>query len=394
MRVAVLIAANDLRQRLRDRSAVLIAVVAPLALAAIFALILSDVADGTVTFDYAIVDQDGGIAAELFSSTVLGEFETSGLIELTRADSLEEGERLAKDGHVAATFLIPAGFSDAVVGGRPGRLVVLGNVDLPIAVAVARSIAETYTSEVSAIQLAVATAATAADVSLEPEVVAELGVRAAAAGAPVRVEDTSTISRQLEPTTFFSAGMAVFFLLFVVQFGVSSLLDERRDGTLQRLLVAPVAKTSILTGKFLSSVVLGTVSMAVLAVATSLLLGAHWGNPVGVGLLIIAAVLAATAITALIATLAQDTEQARGMQAIAAVVLGLVGGSFFSIAQAGGLIGTISLLTPHAWFLRGLGDLAGGGDLASVLVPAAVLLGFAAVVGGFAMWRLDRVITP
>ena len=40
MRVALLVAAKDLRQRLRDRSALLVAVVAPLGLAVIFSQLL------------------------------------------------------------------------------------------------------------------------------------------------------------------------------------------------------------------------------------------------------------------------------------------------------------------------------------------------------------------
>ena len=62
--------------------------------------------------------------------------------------------------------------------------------------------------------------------------------------------------------------MAVFFLFFTVQFGVSSILDERRDGTLARMLVAPIRRGAVLGGKLLTSVALGAVSMVVLAVAT------------------------------------------------------------------------------------------------------------------------------
>ena len=36
--------------------------------------------------------------------------------------------------------------------------------------------------------------------------------------------------------------MAVFFLFFTVQFGVTSLLEERNDGTLARLLAAPISR--------------------------------------------------------------------------------------------------------------------------------------------------------
>ena len=86
---------------------------------------------------------------------------------------------------------------------------------------------------------------------------------------PLALADISTASRQLDVATFYAAGMAVFFLFFTVQFGVSSILDERRDGTLARLLAAPIRRGAVLGGKLLTSVVLGAASMAVLAVATT-----------------------------------------------------------------------------------------------------------------------------
>ena len=58
-----------------------------------------------------------------------------------------------------------------------------------------------------------------------------------------RVQDVSADdASELDAATFYAAGMAVFFLFFTVQFGVSSILDERRDGTLARMLVAPVRR--------------------------------------------------------------------------------------------------------------------------------------------------------
>ena len=62
--------------------------------------------------------------------------------------------------------------------------------------------------------------------------------------------------------------MAIFFLFFSVQFGVLSRLEERRDGTLGRILVSPVRPWSVLGGKLLTSLAIGIVSMAVLTVAT------------------------------------------------------------------------------------------------------------------------------
>ena len=51
MRAALLIASKDLRQRARDRSAFMMAIVVPLALAFILSQILGGIGDGPVTFD-------------------------------------------------------------------------------------------------------------------------------------------------------------------------------------------------------------------------------------------------------------------------------------------------------------------------------------------------------
>jgi ABC-2 type transport system permease protein len=108
--------------------------------------------------------------------------------------------------------------------------------------------------------------------------------------------------------------------------------------------------------------------MVVLAVMTHFLLDAHWGDPLGVALLIGAGVVAATAVMALVATLARTPEQAQAWQSMVALVLG---GTFFPVAQAGGLLAAFSLATPSAWFLRGIENLAGGASTAAVAGPVA-----------------------
>ena len=59
MRAALDIATKDLKQRIRDRSALLIAIVAPFVLAVLFSLMLGGI-DQSFHADWAIVDLDGG----------------------------------------------------------------------------------------------------------------------------------------------------------------------------------------------------------------------------------------------------------------------------------------------------------------------------------------------
>jgi ABC-2 type transport system permease protein len=394
MRAAALIAAKDLRERVRDRSALLIGIVVPLVLALVFGVTLKDVSDEDVSFEYALVDEDRGRVSRAFETEVLAGLERDGLVKLVRPGSTEAARELVEDGDVAAAFVLPAGISQAVEQGRPARLEVAADPDAPIGTLVATSIAEGFAAEIGAVQTAIATVAALSGASPSPEEAEALARKAAAEPAPVAVDDLAAERRELEAATFYAAGMAVFFLFFTVQFGVSSLLDERRDGTLRRLAASPIPRWSILGGKLLTSYVLGVASMAVLVVATSFAVGADWGNPLGVALLVACGVLAATAVMALVATLARTPEQAGTWQAVVALVLGMLGGAFFPVARAGGAIETVSLATPHAWFLRGLGELASGAGASAVLPACGAILAFAAVVGGAAFLRLGRLAQP
>jgi len=395
MRATWLICAKDLKARLRDRSAILIGIVVPLGLAFIFNSIFSGISGGSDVISLGVVNADHGAISQQFTSQVLPAVGRSGLIAIHPEASLTQARALAAKGTLFAVIVIPAGFSARVQAGQPASMQVIGNVDDPVSTEVARSIAESFTADLNRIRLSVATVAAgsaqpAGSVPLPPARIQALAAQAAAVAAPVAVSDVSAQTKELNQKSFFAAGMAVFFLFFTVQFGVTSLLEERNDGTLARLLAAPISRASILGAKLLTSFLLGVISMTVLAVATTLLFGATWGNPLGVAVLVVAAILAATGIMALIATLARNAEQAANWQSVVAVILGLLGGTFFPVSQAPGVLSRLTFVAPQAWFLRGLGDLRGG-SISVVWVPALAMLGFAAVAGGLAMTRLRRM---
>jgi ABC-2 type transport system permease protein len=381
VRAALFITAKDLRQRLRDRSSFLVAIVAPLALAFALSVTISGFSAGSSTYKLGLVNLDHGPAANGFVTAA--ESAPVSLHEETQAAA----RRLVKNGKLDGAIVLPSGLSAAFVGGRPVTIDVLGNTNDQVGALVARALSDSYASYARAIGLA----SHALRNYTKP---AQIAASNSSAPPPISITDTSTTRKNLDPKTYYSAGMAVFFLFFVVQFGISSLLDERRDGTLARLLAAPIPRRSILAAKAMTSLALGLTSMIVLAVTTRYALGAHWGNPFGVVVIIICAVLAATAVTALVTTMAKTHEQANAWLSIVSVVLGMLGGSFFPIAQAGGVVAVLSEATPHAWFLSGLQDLSSGEALSSIIEPSIVLLVIAAICGALALTRIRKLIEP
>jgi ABC-2 type transport system permease protein len=382
VRATLLITAKDLRERLRDRSALLVAVVAPLALAFALSVTVSSFSAGSSTYRIGVVNLDRGPAATGFFSAA-----KHAPVRLQKEKNDAMARKRVKDGKLDAAIVLPRGLSATFLGGPAVQIKVLGDPNNQVGTLVARALSDSYASYVRTIQLA----SRALGNATKPLQIAKKGDLL---NSPVSVSDTSTTRRNLEPKTYYAAGMAVFFLFFAVQFGISSLLDERRDGTLARLLAAPIPRRSIIGAKGLTSLAIGLTSMVVLAITTRYALGAHWGDPIGIGVLIVCAVLAATGVTALVTTLAKTHEQANAWLSMVAVILGMLGGSFFPVAQAGGVVSLLSKMTPHAWFLSGLQDLSSGEALSSIVEPSIVLLAIAAACGGLALIRVRRLIEP
>ena len=383
MRDAWTIAAKDLRRRLRDRTAVLVALVLPFGLAYIFSLTLGDVETRGFEATYAVVDRDGTGHLPREFVTVL---EGLDFVTLRPAGSVSQAESLTDDGSIDAAIVFPRGFTEQVQAGRGGSITVLTAPDAPIAGLVAESLATSFASNLDAIGLSVASVA-------DPGAPTDDALVARAQRIPPGAEIRSAAAEDLSASqaTFFAIGMAVFFLFFAVEFGVRGLLEEREEGTLSRLLVAPVSPSSVIGGKALASFVVGLVSTTLLVIATTWLLDARWGEPLGVALLVLGGVLAAVGVTALVATLATTTAQAGAYVSIVAVVGGLLGGTFFPISQAG-LLGSIRFLSPQGWLMEGFQELAYGGALDALVGPLVGVFAIAIATGAIAWIRSRRLV--
>ena len=111
----------------------------------------------------------------------------------------------------------------------------------------------------------------------------------------------------------------------------------------------------------------------------------------------VARVVGATGLraAAVVAAVARTAEQAVAYATAAALVFGLLGGTFFPLSQAPAVLSFFSKLTPHAWFLQGLGDLSAGDGLSVVVIPTLAMLTFFVVtVGIAALVGRGRVLAP
>lgn len=225
---------------------------------------------------------------------------------LNRADL----ERLVDEGEVAAGLHIGIGFSDAVQSAEPSTITVVGDPGSPVATDVAEAIADSFAADLHYVSLATASVLTIDGSAGETDRIAELTSAALAEPVPIDLVSIESEGRGQDLSTYYAVSLSVLFLFFTVQFRVLSLVEEREGGTLDRILMAPIARSAVMVGKMMSSLFVGVLSMVVLVIATTLIGGAEWGDPVAVGVLILVGVMTAIAVAVLVAAVARSAEQA------------------------------------------------------------------------------------
>ena len=392
MRAALDIALKDLRQKVRDRSALLISVVAPFTLAALFSIILGGLDDEDFHARWAYVDLDGGEVAAALDDGPISGLESEGVVDITRYASAEEARAAIEAGEVETAVIVPAGFSAAATSAGGASVELIVDPDAVISGQVARSVLAGFAAEVDAVGLSVATALIADGQLPTADVTAELAERAAATAGLVRVQDFARTSRQAGYATYYAAAMAILFVFLAAQFGIVSIHAERRTGTLARMLAAPLHWWSILTGKLIVSMALALVSLTVIVAGTALFLGATWGDPTAVVALMLAAALSATGVSLLTVSFTKNEEQAGSAIAIVSLTLAVIGGSFFPANQGPELLSQLSLIAPHAWFLDGINDVSTGGDITTAATSILVLTAIGVITGGLGLLRGKRMV--
>lgn len=398
MGAAWTIARKDLKQRLRDRSAYIIGIVAPLGLALVFGFILNPLSSFTFDATYAVADLDGGPVSRQFIDNALSNAPGVKVIEVgteAEATTLVNPEVSALGGtsdedNVDAAIIFPVGFSADVQSERPATIRVIGNQGSETEVGIADALVGGYASELTSVRVAVATVENLIGAQVDR---LATGVEVLQTPNPVTLRDDTASTKQLDGVTFYAAGMAIFFLFFTVQSGVTGLLEERRTGTLARLLSSPITRSSLLAGKLLSAFLVGLASMVVLFLATTFAVDADWGPLLGVTLLVLALIVAALGIVSLIAGFANSAEQATALGSMVGMVLGFLGGTFFDVSQAGGILASLRFASPHGWFMQGLADLRSG-DLAVVVMPVLAMVAFGVVAGAVGVARLRKGLRP
>lgn len=392
-RGARLVAGLQLRRRIRDRSALLQGIVAPIVLAVIITSAFGGGRSFSITI--GVIDLDDGRLGGALVAGAIAPVDESGDggdgsgVELVALDDVASARAAIDDRELPAVIVIPAGFG-ASLAADPLPVEVLVDPGRQLASDVAVAIANQLAAGVDATRIAVTTVVTAdPSLALDPGADA-LVAEVSGTAAPVTL-GASAFGEGFDPITYFAPSMAILFAFLTLGAGARTLIVERREGTLARIRSTPVSDRAVLAGVTASVVVLGLVSFLVVWLVTAVVFGADWGDPLGVLVVILATVLAVAGISTLVTGLARTEAQADGMSSVLGFGFALIGGGFLSPGDLPDLLARIALITPNRWALDAFAELsAGAAGVSAVVAPVLVLASIGLVTGALGL-RLVRL---
>ena len=179
---------------------------------------------------------------------------------------------------------------------------------------------------------------------------------------------------------YMAASMAILFMMFSMTSSTRTILTEREEGTLPRMLVSPTHSAGVLAGKMLGAYLNGLLQMLVLILAGRLLFGINWGNPLGVLLVTLTLVGAACGWGLLVASFARSPGQASAIGMAINLTFAALAGNFLPRTSYPLIIQKIGLVTPNAWGIESYSQLINGAALSEVWGSIFALLGMTLIL--------------
>jgi ABC-2 type transport system permease protein len=410
MRRLLLVLATDVRRHLKSPVAILIYMAIPMVMTALIGLIFAPRTEGTELppIRVLLVDYDKGIASKL----LLGAFDADQMkkmFEVTVTDEAE-GRKRMKKGRASAMVVIPEKFTLDLLDAKTTTLTVVKNPAEQFLPDVVEELVNTVAVMLSGVVQAFAAEAKGIRIMLDAPVDAipwaalgpQLGQAQKKMVAAGKVLDPLLLGLKEEETKAAGAktrftqrdifsimlpGMAIMFLLFIVQTLMRDIISEREDGKLRRMMTTPLRPLELIGARLFGGWVMGIAVLLVMVAVGTLIFRAHWG-PFGAFLLLGAAASFWTAaFFGLFHALVRNRNQAGALGAPVILAFSLFGGSMMNPEAMPKAFLAVGIATPNRWFIDGAALVRDGKfPVASLLV----LVGSGLVLAALAVPALRR----
>jgi len=200
-------------------------------------------------------------------------------------------------------------------------------------------------------------------------------------GGEIRAKRPTSVEQNVPAYTIFGVFLIVLTL-------AKSLMREKTEGTLPRLMAAPLSKAVFLVGKLLPYYLVNLIQIGLMFLVGIVVFKMTTGHIHALLLVSCGLAAAANGLGLLVAAAGKTEAQVETLAVLLAVTLAALGGMMVPSFIMPGFLQTIAWITPHAWALSGYQDIIVRGlSISEILPETFVLIGFGVVFFSAALFR-------
>jgi ABC-2 type transport system permease protein len=384
------IATREVRSYLQDRADLAFSLLLPIA---IFALMYGAFSGQTLfNGTVYVVNQDGdGVHAQRLIERLSGkEGLQVSLLELEDANArLERSD-------ILVVAIIPEGFSAQLDSGWPTKITFRqrgnGGTEGQIVASMVRGEANALSQEMQ-IERQVRMALAGKGIAGDHVGTTVQGLLERERLSPTVQVVESTVGGAVNLVHAFMPGIMTMFVLFAITLGSRVLVEERKKGTLERLLTTQLTVGQLYGGKLLAGVARGSVQVLILLSLAGLVFRLF--TPLSFVAMFLVSVLfvtAATTLALIIASASRTEDQAISISVFFTMATVMLGGAFFPIPPDS-ILHLISLASITTYVNTAYQTLLAGDASFSSLARELLVLGGTVVVGLIVSRSLFRVVS-
>lgn len=384
---ALHIAQVNVLRLLRDRTSLFFVFVLPI----ILIVVLGTIYGGRVAPRMGIVAVgSGALGAELVDAIRNGAVK----LELKEPASVEALRAGVEEGTLEIGVIVPAGYDATLRGGGVAEVVVLGQPQSAVS-ALREAVSEAVAAQAAVVQAARLTASREA-IPFDEALATARSVQGSTAGVTVAVE---RIGEGIFPagTGAFSPGaqsQLVLFMFLTSMTAATQLILTRQLGVSRRMLASPVRVRTILVGETLGRFGVAMLQGLFIILLSSLAFGVGWGDPLAAATIVVLFALVGTGAAMVVGVFSNNPDQAGALGVMAGMLLGALGGAMVPLEIFPEPAHTLAYLTPQAWAIQGLREVAlRGGTVIDVLQELGVLVLYAVALMAIGTWQFRRILT-
>jgi ABC-2 type transport system permease protein len=387
------IALKDLRIFVTDRGALIFFILFPFFFIALF-IFLNIGATGDTRLQLHVVSQEaeGGLSYQ-----VIDALEQAGDWEIVVMD-YDRAYQAVEDKEISGFVAFPADFTEGIMTGTGTELEVVTDAEATSDRAALSGLSQTIASRVGS-HYVIASATIEllieqgvidpTDSAAIEQVVGQ--IMAGGEGANFIEYATEKVGEVEEEnaSNWVIPGYLTMFVFFGAALGAETIVRERQNHTLERLMASSVRREAILGGIFTGTSAKGLIQILLFWVVGLLAFNLELGNsPAAVIILSILMVIMSAAFAVMLATLVKTERSASSIAVLASLVLAPLGGCWWPLFILPRWMQALAKVTPHGWAVSGFNKvMLFGADFGDVVPEMLALVGFAVLFAVIAVWR-------